>query len=404
MSSPDRTDTDLTRLDAAELARRDAGPRGQLGRGHPGAPRPDRGGRGHRSARVPARRRRAARLPRPPPSTTRSPRGTVRGPLAGRPARAQGRTLPTSACRPPAASRILDGWRPPYDATAVTQAARGGPGDRWARPTSTSSRWARSTENSAFGPTHNPWDLDRDPRRLRWRVGGGGRGVRGAAGDRHRHRRLDPPAGRASPAPSGSSRPTAASRATAWSRSPPRSTRSGRSARTVLDAALLHEVIAGHDPRDSTSIDAPVPRVVEAAAGRGPRRPRRHAGRRRPRARPATGFQPGVLARFTEPCELLTDLGAEVVEVSCPHFTYALPAYYLIAPSEASSNLARFDAMRYGLRVGDDGAQSTERGHGAHPRGRLRPRGQAPDHPRHLRAVGAATTTPTTARRRRSAR
>ena len=72
------------------------------------------------------------------------------------------------------------------------------------------------------------------------------------------------------------------------------------------------------------------------------------------------GIQRGVLARFNEAVELLESLGAKVTEVSCPHFSYALPAYYLIAPSEASSNLARFDAMRYGLRVGDDGTRSAE--------------------------------------------
>ena len=73
------------------------------------------------------------------------------------------------------------------------------------------------------------------------------------------------------------------------------------------------------------------------------------------------GYQPGVEARFHEAVELLTKLGAEVVEVSCPHFQYALPAYYLILPSEASSNLAKFDAMRFGLRVGDDGTNSAEK-------------------------------------------
>src|SRR5439155_609946 len=72
------------------------------------------------------------------------------------------------------------------------------------------------------------------------------------------------------------------------------------------------------------------------------------------------GYQPGVLARFGEAVDLLESLGAKVVEVSCPHFSYALPAYYLIAPSECSSNLARFDAMRYGLRVGDDGTRSAD--------------------------------------------
>jgi aspartyl-tRNA(Asn)/glutamyl-tRNA(Gln) amidotransferase subunit A len=71
------------------------------------------------------------------------------------------------------------------------------------------------------------------------------------------------------------------------------------------------------------------------------------------------GYEPEVTARFAEALDLLAGLGAEIVELSCPHFDYALPAYYLIAPSECSSNLARFDAMRYGLRV-DDGTGTVE--------------------------------------------
>ena len=119
----------------------------------------------------------------------------------------------------------------------------------------------------------------------------------------------------------------------------------------MLDAALLHKVIGGHDPCDSTSIDAPVPDVVGAArsgdvAGLRVGVVKEFAGE---------GYAPGVEQRFSEAVELLERLGAEIVEVSCPHFVYALPAYYLIMPSEVSSNLARFDAMRYGLRVGDDG-------------------------------------------------
>ena len=124
----------------------------------------------------------------------------------------------------------------------------------------------------------------------------------------------------------------------------------------MLDAALLHEAISGHDPMDSTSIDAPVPPVVAAA---------READVSGMRIGVVTdlsgdGYQPGVLSRFAEAVELLESLGAKVTEVSCPHFKYALPAYYLIAPSECSSNLARFDAMRYGLRVGDDGRRDAE--------------------------------------------
>jgi aspartyl-tRNA(Asn)/glutamyl-tRNA(Gln) amidotransferase subunit A len=123
--------------------------------------------------------------------------------------------------------------------------------------------------------------------------------------------------------------------------------------RTVLDAALLHEVIGGHDPRDSTSIDAPVPPVV-AAARRGDVEGLRvgvveELG--------GSGFQPGVRDRFDEAVALLTDAGADVVEVSCPSFAHALATYYLVMPSEVSSNLARFDAMRYGLRVLPEGIE-----------------------------------------------
>jgi len=121
--------------------------------------------------------------------------------------------------------------------------------------------------------------------------------------------------------------------------------------RTVLDAALLHSVIGGYDPMDSTSIDAPVPQVLEAARRADVRGMRigvvKELG--------GEGYQPGVRARFQESVQLLVDAGAEVVEVSCPSFDYALAAYYLILPSEASSNLAKFDAMRYGLRVLPEG-------------------------------------------------
>ncbi|MGI8645822.1 MAG: amidase family protein, partial [Nocardioides sp.] len=124
--------------------------------------------------------------------------------------------------------------------------------------------------------------------------------------------------------------------------------------RTVLDAALLHEVIGGHDPLDSTSIDQPLPGLVDAA--------------RLGASGDLTGvtigvitelggegYQDGVLTRFRESVDLMVAAGAEVVEVSCPHFVHALAAYYLILPAEASSNLAKFDAMRYGLRVSPAG-------------------------------------------------
>jgi aspartyl-tRNA(Asn)/glutamyl-tRNA(Gln) amidotransferase subunit A len=127
--------------------------------------------------------------------------------------------------------------------------------------------------------------------------------------------------------------------------------------RTVLDSALLHEVIGGHDPLDSTSADQPLPSLVEAA--------RRGAGGDLAGVRVGVvtelggeGYQPGVLARFQESVDLLVKAGAEVVEVSCPNFVHALAAYYLILPAEASSNLAKFDAMRYGLRVLPEGVEN----------------------------------------------
>jgi aspartyl-tRNA(Asn)/glutamyl-tRNA(Gln) amidotransferase subunit A len=134
-------------------------------------------------------------------------------------------------------------------------------------------------------------------------------------------------------------------------------------ARTVLDAAVLHEAIGGHDPRDSTSIEAPVPVLVKATqeGARG-----ELAGLRVGVVRElggdghTDGYESGVLDRVRETVELLAGMGAEVREVSCPAFDLALPAYYLIAPSEASSNLARFEGMRFGLRVGDDGGHSLE--------------------------------------------
>jgi aspartyl-tRNA(Asn)/glutamyl-tRNA(Gln) amidotransferase subunit A len=120
---------------------------------------------------------------------------------------------------------------------------------------------------------------------------------------------------------------------------------------------LLHEVIGGHDPRDSTSIDQPMPPLVQAA--------REGASGDLSGVRigvvtelTGEGYQAGVQARFDEAVALLVDAGAEVVEVSCPSFVHALAAYYLILPAEASSNLAKFDAMRYGLRVYPDGIEA----------------------------------------------
>jgi aspartyl-tRNA(Asn)/glutamyl-tRNA(Gln) amidotransferase subunit A len=123
-----------------------------------------------------------------------------------------------------------------------------------------------------------------------------------------------------------------------------------------MDTALLHEAIAGHDSKDSTSLVEPISGIVEAA------RRADIKGMRIGLVKELSGdgYQPGVQQRFNEAVEVLQSLGAEVVEVSCPSFEYALAAYYLILPSECSSNLAKFDGMRFGLRAGDDGDKTVE--------------------------------------------
>jgi aspartyl-tRNA(Asn)/glutamyl-tRNA(Gln) amidotransferase subunit A len=124
----------------------------------------------------------------------------------------------------------------------------------------------------------------------------------------------------------------------------------------VLDTALLHEAIAGYDPADSTSINQPVPNVV-AAAKRGDVKGLKIGLIKQ---LSGEGYQAGVEQRFQETVEMLEGLGAEITVVDCPSFEYALGAYYLILPSECSSNLAKFDGMRFGLRTGDDSNRSVE--------------------------------------------
>ncbi|WP_067125541.1 Asp-tRNA(Asn)/Glu-tRNA(Gln) amidotransferase subunit GatA [Microtetraspora malaysiensis] len=275
------------------------------------------------------------------------------GPLAGVPV-AHKDVFTTTDMPTTAGSKILEGWRPPYDATVTSRLREAGLVilgktnlDEFAM--------GSSTENSAYGPTRNPWDLSRIP-------GGssGGSSAAVAAYEAPLSTGTDTGGSIRQPAAvtgivgmkptyGGSSRYGLI--AFASSLDTP-----GPFARNVLDAALLHEAFSGHDVMDSTSIHAHVPPVVEAA------RQADIAGLRVGVVKEfgGEGYQPGVLARFHEAVELLESLGAKVVEVSCPSFGYALPAYYLIAPSECSSNLARFDAMRYGLRVGDDGTRSAE--------------------------------------------
>jgi aspartyl-tRNA(Asn)/glutamyl-tRNA(Gln) amidotransferase subunit A len=254
-------------------------------------------------------------------------------------------------------SKILEGWSPPYDATVTRKLLEAGV-VILGKTNMDEFAMGSSTENSAFGPTRNPWDLDRIP-------GGSGGGSSASLAAFEAPLAIGTDTGGSIRQPASVTgtvgvKPTygGVSRygLVAFSSS---LDQGGPCARTVLDAALLHEVIGGHDPLDSTSIAAPVPPVV-AAAREGANGDLSGVRIGIVKEFQGDGYQAGVTAAFLTAVEALTGLGAEVVEVSCPHFDYALPAYYLIAPSEASSNLARFDAMRYGLRVGDDRENSAE--------------------------------------------
>ncbi|CAN3982885.1 Asp-tRNA(Asn)/Glu-tRNA(Gln) amidotransferase subunit GatA [Kitasatospora purpeofusca] len=280
-------------------------------------------------------------------------KGEELGPLAGVPLALKD-VFTTKGVPTTCGSKILEGWIPPYDATLTTRLKDAGV-VILGKTNMDEFAMGSSTENSAYGPTGNPWDLSRIP-------GGSGGGSAAALAAFEAPLAIGTDTGGSIRQPGAVTgtvgvKPTYGSVSryglVAFSSS---LDQGGPCARTVLDAALLHEAIAGHDPLDSTSIDAPVPAVVEAAKLRDVRGMRIGVVKEFS----GEGYQAGVMQRFDESVELLRELGAEVVEVSCPSFTLALPAYYLIAPSEASSNLARFDAMRYGLRVGDDGSRSAE--------------------------------------------
>jgi aspartyl-tRNA(Asn)/glutamyl-tRNA(Gln) amidotransferase subunit A len=259
-----------------------------------------------------------------------------------------------------AGSKMLEGWMSPYDATVITR-IRAARMPMLGKTNLDEFAMGSSTEHSAFGPTRNPWDLDRIP-------GGSGGGSAAAVAAFEAPLALGTDTGGSirqpaavtgsvgvKPTYGGVSRYGAIAMASSLDQIGPVS-------RTVLDAALLQEVIGGHDPRDSTSLPDPVGNLVEAA------RNGNVAGMRIGviKELQGEGYEAGVLARFQESLELLKDAGAEIVEVSCPNFKYALGAYYLIMPSEASSNLAKYDGVRYGLRaLPADGPMTIERVMGA---------------------------------------
>lgn len=257
-----------------------------------------------------------------------------------------------------AGSRMLEGWIPPYDATTVARVRAAGM-ILLGKTNMDEFAMGSSTEHSAFGPTRNPWDRDRIP-------GGSGGGSAAAVAAFEAPLALGSDTGGSirqpaavtgsvgvKPTYGGVSRYGAIALASSLDQV-------GPVARSVVDAALLHDVIGGHDPRDSTSLTDVWPSF--AAAAREGRRAESLAGLRVGVVKEldSPGFQAGVSQRFHEAIELLTAHGAEIVEVSAPHFEYAVAAYYVILPAEASSNLAKFDSVRFGLRVEPDGGGTVE--------------------------------------------
>jgi aspartyl-tRNA(Asn)/glutamyl-tRNA(Gln) amidotransferase subunit A len=237
---------------------------------------------------------------------------------------------------------------PPYDATVVARLRATG-AVLLGKTNTDEFAMGSSTENSAFFTTHNPWDLERVP--------GGSSGGSAAAVA------ADECLGALGTDTGGSVRQPASlcgvvglkptyGRVSRYGLIAYASSldQVGTLAKDVTDAALLLGIIAGHDPCDSTSIDAPVPDYTAALIGE-------IAGLRVgvPKEYFIAGMQPEVEAAVRAAVDVLADLGAEVREVSLPHTDYALPVYYLIAPAEASANLARYDGVRYGLRVDASG-------------------------------------------------
>ncbi len=253
--------------------------------------------------------------------------------------------LATTDAPTTAGSKILDGWVPPYDATVVKKLRAAGM-PILGKTNLDEFAMGSSTEFSAYGPSRNPWDLERIP-------GGSGGGSSSVVASFQAPLAIGSDTGGSIRFPAAvtgtvGTKPTygAVSRygvvALASSLD-----QVGPVARNVLDTALLQDVIAGHDKHDSTSLPESLGSMAEAA------RKLDVKGMRIGVIKQLTGegFQAGVSARFQESLNLLQAAGAEIVEVSCPSFEYAIAAYYLILPAEASSNLAKYDSVRFGMRV-----------------------------------------------------
>ena len=252
-------------------------------------------------------------------------------------------------------SNILKGWVPQYDATVVAKLRKAGL-PILGKTNLDEFAMGSSTEYSAFGPSKNPWDLTRIP-------GGSGGGSSSAVSGFLAPIAIGSDTGgsiRFPAAVTGSvgAKPTygVVSRygliALASSLD-----QIGPVSNTVLDSALLQDVIAGHDPMDSTSLPQSLGSMAEAVRNADPKGLRVGVVKQLS----SDGFQPGVKELFEDTVAKLQAAGAEVVEVDCPSFEYAVAAYYLILPAEASSNLAKFDSVRFGLRVTPEGNPTIER-------------------------------------------
>lgn len=278
------------------------------------------------------------------------------GPLAGVPVALKD-NLCTRGIDTTCGSRILEGWRPPYDATAVERLAEAG-AVVIGKTNCDEFAMGSSTENSAFGPTLNPLDTTRVP-------GGSSGGSAAAVAAGFAPLALGSDTG-------GSIRQPAALCGTVGVK--PTYGRVSRYglvafgssldqigpfAATVEDAALLLEAIGGHDPRDSTSIPEAFPDLL-GVLGQGVEGLRigiiSELMGGPDRAASVEGIADDVRARVEQAAEALATAGATVEHASVPSTIYGLSAYYLIAPAEASSNLARFDGVRFGLRVDADTA------------------------------------------------
>jgi aspartyl-tRNA(Asn)/glutamyl-tRNA(Gln) amidotransferase subunit A len=274
--------------------------------------------------------------------------GEALGPLAGVPLAIKD-VLVTTDMPSTSGSRILEGYMSPYDATVVARARAAGLVPL-GKTNMDEFAMGSSTEHSAYGPTRNPWDLDRIP-------GGSGGGSAAAVAAFEAPLALGSDTGGSirqpahvtgtvgiKPTYGGVSRYGAIALASSLDQV-------GPVARSVLDAGLLHDVIGGHDPHDSTSLTDAWPSFAEAAreGARGDVLKGLRIGVIT--ELPDSGFQPGVAASFHEALTAMQAQGAEVVEISAPHFEYGVAAYYLILPAEASSNLAKFDSVRFGMRV-----------------------------------------------------